>query len=286
MNYSVSYESELCYHRCAREPCKKALLKCWQDRDVFFFLNMQLLHVRKSYFFLLLSLLLSSKYIHKPSNSDLYTQRLLYNMSKRNPCGIWPRLGLFCQRLGEVWTVSLLQLMLEVWICIPKPQTVLFLSTCRLASVSLPSRLLNTARTVSIVVVPDSHPDKRRDGENDLFREGGEGTISSLPFLYYHSAAGCVYPCGIVSMPFALECTHVSLLSSLPQRMSVSEKGQKGGLCEMREKWFICLHLLPAECQQVLVIELLFFLDFSRAQRIPPMRIEVYFNIALVTELE
>lgn len=171
-------------------------------------------------------------------------------------------LRLFYQRFGEVWTVSL-QLMLEVWICILKPQTVLFLSMWCLATVSLPSRLLNTARTLYIMVVPDSHPDKRRDRENDLFKEGDEGTISSHPFLYYHSAAGCIYPCGIVFMPFALECTNVSLLSSLPQHMSVSEKGQKGGMCEMREKWFICLHLMPAECQQVLVIELLFFLDFS-----------------------
>lgn len=76
--------------------------------------------------------------------------------------------------------------------------------------------------------------DKRRDEENDLFKEGDRGTILSHPFLYL-SAAGCIYLCGIAVMPFALECAHVSLLSSLSQHMSVSEKGQKGEMCEMRE---------------------------------------------------
>ncbi|KAF5895135.1 N-(5-amino-5-carboxypentanoyl)-L-cysteinyl-D-valine synthase [Clarias magur] len=80
------------------------------------------------------------------------------------------------------------------------------------------------------MVVPDNHPGKRRAGENDLFKRGGDSAISSHSFPYCHSAAGCVYPCGIVFMPFALECTHVSLLRSLPRHISVSEKGQKGKL--------------------------------------------------------
>lgn len=84
----------------------------------------------------------------------------------------------------------------------------------------------------------------------------------------------------LLNAPMSL-CSQVYPSTCLFQR-----RDRKEGMCEMREKWFICLHLLPAECQQVLVIELLFFLDFSRAKSISLMRIGDYFNIALVTELE
>lgn len=165
-------------------------------------------------------------------------------MSKRNPCGIWPQFWII---LSEPW-----------WSVNYQP------AAADVGSLDLHSE--TTKRSVFKRVLPRlchsfltsvehrysalhhggtrQSPCQKGETERMIYSSRDEGTSASHPFLYYHSAAGCIYPYGIVFMllnALLSLCSQVYPSTCLFQRMD--RKGR--GTCEMREKWFICLHLLP-----------------------------------------
>lgn len=161
----------------------------------------------------------------------------------------------------------------------------LFLSMCSLASVTLPSRLLNTARTLSIMVVPDSHPDKRR--QRQWFIQGGrrrhhlEPPLSILSFCSWlhlplrdclHAFCSWMHPC-----LFALKFT--------PAHVCFREGTERRDV--WNERKMIHLPAPAASCMSASACHWAFVLSWLfLSESIPLMRMEVYFNIALVTEME
>lgn len=176
---------------------------------------------------------------------------------------------------------------MEVWICILKLQTVLFfffLSVCCLTSVTFPSRLLNTARALSIMVVPDSHPDKRRQ-RMIYSRRKTKAPFQATPFHIIILQLAAFTLVGLSSCLLLLNAP-MSLCSQVyPSTCLFQRRDRKEG-CVKWEKndssACTCCQLNVSEC---LSLSFCSFLNFP-FWKYPLMRMEVYFNITLVIEME